>query len=511
MTIAQPLLAPPVVEAPTTVWRRHLLALAFVEAALLLLFASDAADMAGIWWNSSTFGHCLLIPPIIAWLVWQRIPELRRLAPRAWSPGLGLVTLGALSWLLGDAAGVALARHLGLVLMMQGAVIACLGPAVARGLMFPLGYALFLVPAGEELVPPLQTLTARMSMALLDLADVPAHIEGVFISIPNGWFEVAEACSGVKFLVAMLAFGALAANLCFRSWPRRIAFMAAAAAVPILANGLRAAGTIYVSHLTSSDFAVGFDHVVYGWIFFAIVLIAVMAAGWPFFDRAADDPWFDPARLQSSEQPAIGAGRVAGTAGAAVLLGLLALGWTAAVAADDAPLSNRMALPSVTGWERVTAEPDWRPHFKGADHLLTGRYRDGRGRTVDLAIAFFARQAEGKELVGHSQGAIGPESPWAWTDDRAPPPGGRASRISAPGPVVREVVTFYRVGGVTTGSDARVKLETVKARLLGSEQRAVALLVSAKEERGRSARPAIDAFLRALGPVDRVADRAAGL
>lgn len=489
------------------VWRTHLAALGVAAVAILLLFARDVAGMTSIWWNSSTFNHCLLIPPIIGWLVWQRWPELRALAPRAWLPGLALVGAGAGGWLLGQAAGVALARHLGVIVMLQGAVVACLGPIVTRGLLFPIGYALFLVPFGEELVPPLQTLTARMSMALLDLAGVPAHIEGVFITIPNGYFEVAEACSGVKFLIAMLAYGALVANVCFRSWPRRIAFMAAAVVVPILANGLRAWGTIYVAHLTTADFAAGFDHVVYGGIFFALVLVAVMAAGWPFFDRRVDDPWLKPiaAPIASPNPKAL-----APTVAAALALAALPLLWSAAVARSAADVPERVELPQVPGWPRVAMEdgPPWRPHFAGADHELIGRYRDGEGRTVDLAMALYARQEEGKELVGYGQGAIGPESDWAWTEDSAAPPQGRAFRITAPGPVLREVAIFYRVGDIVTGSEPRVKLETLKARVLGGKQRAVAILVSAE---GGGARPAIDAFLRALGPMERVADRAAGL
>ncbi|MDB5683439.1 MAG: transrane protein EpsH, partial [Sphingomonas bacterium] len=242
-------------------WRGHLCVLAGAAMAILLLFRGDAADMVGLWWNSSTFNHCLFVLPIIGWLVWQRIPALAALRPRAWAPGLLIVAAGAFGWLLGDAAGVALARQAGVVMMIQGAVVACLGPAVARGLLFPLAYALFLVPAGEELVPMLQTLTAKMCMALLALVGVPAHIEGVFITISNGYFEVAEACSGVKFLVAMAAYSALVANVCFRSALRRTLFVAAALALPIVANGLRAWGTIYVAHLTDSDFAAGFDHV----------------------------------------------------------------------------------------------------------------------------------------------------------------------------------------------------------------------------------------------------------
>jgi exosortase len=121
--------------------------------------------------------------------------------------------------------------------MLQGAVLACLGKAVTRGLAFPLFYAWFLVPAGEELVPAMQTVTARIAAFLLDLSGVPAHLEGIFITTPSGYFKVAEACAGVKFLIAMTAFGALVANLCFRAWPRRIAFLAVAILVPVLANG----------------------------------------------------------------------------------------------------------------------------------------------------------------------------------------------------------------------------------------------------------------------------------
>ncbi|HLL59242.1 MAG TPA: archaeosortase/exosortase family protein, partial [Allosphingosinicella sp.] len=140
-------------------WRTHLMVLAIVAALMLALFYRDAADMVGVWVESSTFNHCALILPLIAWLVWQRLPELRQLTPAAWGPGLLLLAAGASGWLLGEAGGVALARHAGLVLMLQGSVIACLGKSVARGLAFPIFYALFLIPAGEELVEPMQTLT----------------------------------------------------------------------------------------------------------------------------------------------------------------------------------------------------------------------------------------------------------------------------------------------------------------------------------------------------------------
>jgi exosortase A len=490
-------------------WRAHLSALAVAVGAVLILFHRDAADMAAIWWTSSTFNHVLLIPPILAWLVWQRREELALLRPSVWRAPLALVVVGAFGWLIGEAAGVALARHAGLVLIVQGIIAACLGKAVSRGLAFPIFYLLFLIPAGEELVPLLQTVTARMSMLLLGWSGVPAHLEGIFITTPTGYFEVAEACAGVKFLVAMVAYGALVANVCFRSWTRRGLFMLAAIVVPILANGVRAFGTIYIAHRTSVEFAVGVDHVVYGWFFFALVIALIMAAFWRFFDRRVGDPWFDPAELQSLETQV----RPGPIAAAAVALAALPLLWSSAVTASgSAPAPREIAFPELAGWERVPtgrARP-WQPHFAGADIVRTAHYRDRQGREVDLAVAVFARQSEGRELVGHGQGAANPDLGWAWTAPAAPPPGGRAELLASHR-LTREVVSFYRVGDRLTGSAMTVKLETMKTRMFGGPQRAVAVLVSSQAPgAGLSARPAIDAFLDSLGPVDRFADRAAG-
>lgn len=482
-------------------WRAHLGALGLAALAILALFRRDAADMGAIWWSSATFNHCLLIPPLIGWLIWQRLAQLRPLSPAAWTPGLLLVGTGAFAWLLGEAGGVAFARHLGLVLMLQGATVAILGKAVALGIAFPLAYALFLVPVGEEIVPAMQTLTAGMAAGLLALTGVPAHLEGVFITTPTGYFEVAEACAGVRFLIAMAAFGALVANVCFRSWPRRTLFVAAAIIVPILANGVRAWGTIYIAHRTgSTDFAVGFDHVVYGGVFFAIVIALLLGTGWRFFDRGVDDPWFDPDRL-----PRAAGAPLAAVAAAALALAAIPVFWSGAVsAAGVRPIPAEVAMPEVRGWRRIAPDTVWAPHFAGADRLALARYRDRRGRAVDFAIAVYARQSEGRELVGFGQGAVAPEGRWAWTADAPAPPGGRAERIASHG-VVREVVSFYRVGDIVTGSGVGVKLETMKVRLLGGPQRAVALLVSSES------RAAIDNFLTALGPVAPLADRAAGL
>ncbi|WP_242123189.1 exosortase A [Sphingobium sp. Sx8-8] len=493
-----------------TGWRGHLTALAIVAATILLLFHRDATGMMAIWWNASTYGHCLFIPLLIAWLVQQRLPGLRQLEPVAWAPGLLWLGLGALAWMTGAAAGVAVVRHGALVVMLQGAVIALLGQAVARALLFPLFYAFFMVPFGEEIVAPLQLVTAHISMVLLGIAGVPAHMQGIFITTPNGYFEVAEACSGAKFVIAMTAYGLLVCNLCFTALPRRISFMVGALALSVLANGVRAFATIWVAELTTIDAAAGFDHVVYGWVFFAIIMTLVMAIAWPFFDRRPGDPWFDPHRLQPRPPAASGTGRVAGIGLALIAAAPL---WIAASAAAGDPLPGAPSMPDLKGWTR-SDEPalaPWRPRFDGADYLGMARYRNAAGQVVDLAIATYDRQDEGRELVGFGQGAAGAGSGWTWSQSAPAPDHGRGEQITGPGQVIRHVVSFYVVGGDDpTGSAHLVKLETMKARLLGTDQRAAAILVSAEERAGRSSDAAIAAFLQDLGNVKDLADRSLG-
>ena len=75
----------------------------------------------------------------------------------------------------------------------------------------------------------------------------------------------------------------------------------------------------------------------------------------------------------------------------------------------------------------------------------------------------------------------------------------------------RQVATWYRVGSILTDDGKIVKLETLKAKLFGGPQRAVAIHFSAEGVPGRDPRAAMAKFLKALGPLDVLADRSAGM
>ncbi|MBB5715392.1 exosortase A [Sphingomonas aerophila] len=478
-------------------WRMHLSVVAAVAAAILLIFARDLSDMVGIWWTSSTFGHCLLIAPILGWLVWQRREQLAELEPVAWWPGLLLVSAGGAQWWLGQAASVAFARQFALVLMLIGAVVTLLGPRVARGLAFPLGYALFLVPFGDWLEAPLQAITVRLVMPLLALAGIPASADGVMIHAGRYYFEVAEACSGAKFVIAMAAFGVLVAQVGFRSRRRRFVWLAACLVVPVLANGLRAFATILAADLTDVETAGGFDHIVYGWVFFALVVAGMLAVAWRFFDRPADDPAFDPETLKGPVRPQLPL--IAAAALVMAGAGVFPV-WAAAVESRTAA-APLIVLPDIPGWHRVSGKSSaaWRPWYPGAA-LSMQRYADGHGRAVDVAVAAYPRQAEGRELVGYGVGVLRAEDRWLRVNDAPAVAAGSAMWITAPGPVRRLVTSWYRIGDTLTASPVDVKLATLRGRLFGGSQQAVALHLSAEAiPNGPDPAGSIEALLRAAG------------
>lgn len=271
--------------APTGAWAPALARLALASSMVIALTMTEWREMAHQWWDIDTYAHVLLIPPILAWLVWLRRAELAQIVPAGWPRGLGVVLAGLAIWLAGREAEVNLFAQAGAVMALQGTVASLLGVRAALVLAFPLLYAFFLVPFGDEIIPILQDVTARAAIALTHASGVPATIDGLFIDTPAGRFVVAEECSGVKFLIAMIALGTLVAWTGFRSWRRRVLLLVAAALTSIAANGVRAWGTIYAAQFVGAERAGGLDHIVYGWVFFAIVIAIVLGVAWRFFER----------------------------------------------------------------------------------------------------------------------------------------------------------------------------------------------------------------------------------
>lgn len=504
------------VDAIPAHWRAPLAYLAIGWLAVLGLTFSDWVKMVDQWWNISTYNHVLFVPLIVGWLVYTRKDQLFELVPQGWWPGLIPLAGALMLWLLGSLAGVNTASQLGAVVALQACVVTVLGPRVALANAFPLAYMLFLVPFGDELVPALQMITAELVIALTEWSGIPAIIDGVFIDTPVGLFEVAEACSGVKFLIAMIALGTLISYACFKRWKQRILFMAAAIALPILANGVRAWGTIYIAQFQGVEFAEGFDHIFYGWVFFALVGGVLLGVAWRWFDRDPDDLGLD-FLVKSNGKIATWIDRTS-AAGTKVLVGIIGLAvlfgvWNFTAAKVEAASPAQISLPTIEGWQLDAYEPvyAWSPKATGADHRLLGRYRTASGGEVDVFIALYSAQEDGREAGAFGEGAFDPNSDWRWLAAGPAVANAKTDCLLIFGQHKRLVQTSYRTGNVFTGSVAKLKLANMQSRLLLREQPTVMLILSSELQDMDAAEQSIAQFRQAIGDEGEWLDRIGGL
>jgi exosortase A len=263
-------------------WRAPALALGLGLVALGVLFQAEAAAAFRTWIDSTAYNHCFLVVPIALWLLWDRRDSLvgLRAQPLPWAALAGLPL--AAGWLVAERLGIMEGRQLMAMTFLEVLLFAVLGWRLWRAVCGPLLYLYFLVPFGDFLVPKLQDLTTAFTRYGLDILGIPAFIDGYTIEIPEGTFYVAEACAGLRFLIASIAFGCLYATIMYRSPRRRMVFVGLSVIVPVIANGFRAMGIVVLGHILGSAQAAATDHVLYGWIFFSLVILLLIALGLPF-------------------------------------------------------------------------------------------------------------------------------------------------------------------------------------------------------------------------------------
>ncbi|MGK7861178.1 exosortase A [Falsiroseomonas sp. E2-1-a4] len=334
-------------------WGLPLAALGLGLLAFGLLFQAEVAAAVATWDRSATYNHCWLVLPIAIWLAWVRRDRLKVLRPEP-SLLLALPALaGALAWIVAERLGIMEGRQLVLIGLVWVLVLATLGWRIALAMAAPLAYLIFLVPFGEFATPFLQDVTLQMILVGLRFFEIPHYADGLVIEIPAGTFLVAEACAGLRFLIAAIAFGALYALVMFRSPGRRLMVMLLAVGVPVLANGIRALGIVLLGHHLGSAEAAAADHLIYGWVFFSVVLLLLVVAGLPFRQDGAVAPVaHDPLAPLRPQRVA----PARGVAVAALAVGLAATGPLAAARLDAGVAPPQVQDAALTAPDGCVAE-----------------------------------------------------------------------------------------------------------------------------------------------------------
>lgn len=495
----------------------RLAVLAVGLVALIATYRGTVGSMVEIWGRSDTFAHGYLIAPIACWLIWRERERLRGLPPTPSPVGMAAAAVAGFAWLLGELASVASVSQFAFVGMVVALVWAVMGTRVARALAFPLGFLFFLVPFGEFLFPAMMDRTTDFIIWGLRASGVPVYAEGRSLVIPSGHWEVVEGCSGVRYLIASVVVGSLYAYLTYRSTLRRAVFVAFSVVLPVFANWLRAYGIVLVAHLTDNRVAAGVDHLIYGWVFFGLVMMVLFWVGARWRE---DDQPVDAARSGSTD-PRVPA-RAASPAAAAVpaLAALvLVLPWQPLLGALDARAAqgtaNLAGLNAGAGWQPAagTRLPDWKPHFFGMRQELRETWSNGRA-PVGLYLAYYRAQKDGEELVNSANRVLKhKDRQWTMTAEgvRETRIGGRAVSVlsteiaqASGGRLL--VWHWYWIDGRWTTSDYFAKLYQTLAQLQGHGDDSVAVMLYtpvAEGERG-AAEATLASFLRDRG--DELAD-----
>ncbi|MEE4109755.1 MAG: exosortase A [Halieaceae bacterium] len=440
---------------------------------ITVLFRGTAGSMVAIWMRSDTFAHGFLILPIAAWLAWRDRPALAALTPRPVPWVIALMLGPGAAWLLATLVDVLVVQQLAYVALLVLGVWAVLGTAIARRLAFPLGFLFLAVPMGAGLEDPMMDLTADWTVRLIRLTGIPVYQEGRFFELPSGSWSVVQACSGVRYIIASFTLGLIYAYITYRSLPRRLLFVVASLAVPVAANVLRAFGIVMIGHFSGMKYATGVDHLIYGWVFFGLVMMLLFWIG---------SFWQEDIAGAGNDRPSVAPGNTAPRrAGAFVATAVLALVCAAlgpalaGATAGATPGGAAGAIPTPTaarGWETGSASfPSWQPRPRSADRILAATYTSDDA-VVKLFLQQFIDQTHGAELVAYGDPWVSGEGGWRVVSRRA------AGNALADGTAVSEVEitnagggerllawSWYRVDGSSTANDYVAKLLEARQQL----------------------------------------------
>lgn len=252
----------------------------FAASMLALLTFPAWRWLWGEWMSNDYYSHGILIPPVAAYLAWQRT---RRDDGFRWQPGRGtawgLLLLAAglavYLWAVTDRAYYLAA--FAVIPMLAGLIGLFGGGNALRRLVFPLAFLALMVPLPfiDRYTLPLALFTGVCSGAIVRFLGLDVTITGNAVTLPNADLVIGAQCSGVNSLIALLALLALVAYLVDGPIWARVTLVLLAVPFALLGNILRVASLLFVAREWGAQAAFTFYHDYSGIAFFAAMLLLI--------------------------------------------------------------------------------------------------------------------------------------------------------------------------------------------------------------------------------------------
>jgi len=245
------------------------------------------------------WGHAYIIPFIAGAYIWTRRHTFRpELASTFW-PGLGplLVGIAIYAW-FATVRPSHMFQGLAMIVALSGLVILLLGPHLFRRLLFPIAYLSLGVTISEQIMLaitwPLKQIAAQGGHMMLTVLGVENTLTGTVLNVFDSAgtmypLDVADACSGMRMVVAFVALSVAVAFFSCRQWWQRAAVVLVSVPVALFMNIIRVAVLAYLT-LFDPNLAVGGAHSLIGTLLLVPAFFMFMGFVWIFRHLTPDEP-----------------------------------------------------------------------------------------------------------------------------------------------------------------------------------------------------------------------------
>lgn len=263
--------------------RRQLVLMVLAFGALLLLFQHTFSYL--YWqWHQDEYSHGFLVPVISAFLLWQRRDRLAQTQFHASWTGVAVAAVGVAIYFLGGLASITTVDAYALVIVLLGSTLAVMGWPAFRIALVPLALLFLMNPIPNffyyNLSSSLQLYSSQLGVAFMRLWGVSVFLEGNVIDLGSYQLQVAEACSGLRYLLPLMTLGVIVAYLFKgRTWIRWALFLSTVP-ITVIMNSLRVGVIgILVDRFGISQ-AEGFLHWFEGWMIFVLCFLGLLGEAW---------------------------------------------------------------------------------------------------------------------------------------------------------------------------------------------------------------------------------------
>jgi exosortase len=250
---------------------------------LSVVYFSIVPPMVKDWYTDDNYSHGFIIPLIAGYFLYERRNALQKIFVEPWRPGLLVIILGLVQLTVDWLGTEYFTMRLSLVVLMAGMVLYFFGREVFKIALLPISYLIFMVPLPyiiyDAMAFPLKLFVTKVSVGFLKLMGIVVLREGNILMFPATTLEVADACSGIRSLMSLLALSVAYAFFINTTTGKRWIIIASAIPIAIFTNSLRVIVTGILAQYWGAKAAEGFFHEFAGIVVFALALVMLVALG----------------------------------------------------------------------------------------------------------------------------------------------------------------------------------------------------------------------------------------